>query len=248
MSEHDELPQDERISALYRMGEGREPPAHLDETIRREAQREIRRRRQRILWPSLATAAVLVLSFTLVLQVQDQGGLDGMPVTKERDRTASPSAPLDEAAAPLVAAPQAEGGAETSAVSDGAAQGVSAPREERKLKTDKPETLSRTAAPEPRAKQAPAAESDFESYDMERSEQSPVPERAGAGGVAPLLTAPVCGGILPDPDAAPEEWRRIYARLLQEQKTEQAECLREQFRLKFGRDVQDIGAGAEKPD
>jgi hypothetical protein len=247
MSEHDELPQDERISALYRMGQGRTPPAHLDEEIRREAQREIRRRRQRILWPSLATAAVLVLSFTLVLQLQDQGGLDGSPMTLEREPAAPSSAALPEQEVPRIAAPQTEGGAEVSAGADGAAQGVSAPREERKLKVSTPEVRSRTAAPEPRAEKAPAMESDFESYDMERSAEPPALEKAVVG-VAPLPAVPACGGILPAPDAAPEEWRRIYAQLRQQENQEQAECLQKQFRLKFGRDIQDLGAGAEKPD
>lgn len=227
MSEHDEMPQDERISALYRMAEGREPPAHLDEVIRREAQREIRRRRQRIIWPSLATAAVLVLSFTLVMQVQDQGGLDGMPMTLEREPTAPPSAPQrdkEKTAAPVV--------------SEGVAQEAVASQPERKLEASKRKVLSE-AEPDDSA-----ATNGFEFYTTLPATESQDQERDRnvLGGVAERE----CGGLLPGPDAAPEGWELIYARLQKEEKQEQAECLRQQFRLKFGRDLP--GGGTQKPD
>ena len=67
---------DEGISRLYRMGSRREPPAHVDREIKQAAQDAVPKRKPRFVWPSLATAAVLVLSLSLVLKVLDQKPLE----------------------------------------------------------------------------------------------------------------------------------------------------------------------------
>jgi len=67
---------DERISRLYKIGDGTEPPAHIDAEIKQAARDAAQNRKRNLVWPSLATAAVLVLSLSLMLKVMDQQPLE----------------------------------------------------------------------------------------------------------------------------------------------------------------------------
>ena len=67
---------DDRISRLYQMGEQPEPPEHLDRKIKSAAHAATSVKQKRFLWPSLATAAVLVLSISLVLKVLQQDPIE----------------------------------------------------------------------------------------------------------------------------------------------------------------------------
>lgn len=71
MSNNQDL-HDERISKLYQAGEQPEPPEHLDAEIKQAAKAALPTKKRRFTWPSLATAAVLVLSISLVLKVLQQ--------------------------------------------------------------------------------------------------------------------------------------------------------------------------------
>ncbi|MCP4127874.1 MAG: hypothetical protein GY753_12530, partial [Gammaproteobacteria bacterium] len=114
MSDNQDL-HDKRISRLYRMGSRTEPPKHINEVIIRAAHAAIPHSKRRFIRPSLATAAVLVLSISLVLKVLDQEPLEesvvqpmpttvpvteseaDIPVTKKsKERTAHPAALPDE--------------------------------------------------------------------------------------------------------------------------------------------------------
>jgi hypothetical protein len=63
---------DDHISRLYQMGEQPEPPEHLDREIKSAARDGIPNKKPKYIWPSLATAAVLVLSISMVLKVLQQ--------------------------------------------------------------------------------------------------------------------------------------------------------------------------------
>jgi len=67
---------DERISRLYKIGNGTQPPAHIDAEIKQAARDAAQNRKRSLVWPSLATAAVLVLSLSLMLKVLDQQPLE----------------------------------------------------------------------------------------------------------------------------------------------------------------------------
>ena len=75
MSDNSEL-HDERISKLYQLGDSSEPPSHLDRDIKQAARAATPAKKRRFVWPSLATAAVLVLSISLVLKVLQQPPLE----------------------------------------------------------------------------------------------------------------------------------------------------------------------------
>lgn len=80
---------DERISRLYKLGSQSEPPDHLDREIKQAAHAETPAKKRRYVWPSLATAAVLVLSISVVLKV-----LQHEPIQE----TVLESAPTNDAA------------------------------------------------------------------------------------------------------------------------------------------------------
>jgi hypothetical protein len=95
MSDNRDL-QDERISKLYKLGEQSEPPKHLDAEIKKAA-RATSPVKKSTLWPSLATAAVLVLSFSLILKVLEQKPLEeSMMDSATQDDSPSPNIMLQE--------------------------------------------------------------------------------------------------------------------------------------------------------
>jgi hypothetical protein len=61
-------PQEQRLNELYRNSRREQPSAKLDRRIRKAAKAAVNRRRNRWLW-TLSTAAILVLSFTLVIEM-----------------------------------------------------------------------------------------------------------------------------------------------------------------------------------
>jgi hypothetical protein len=89
---------DERISKLYRSGEKPEPPGHLDTEIKQAARAAAPTRKRRFAWPSLATAAVLVLSISLVLKVLQQEPLEDTVIgtSATNGDAISPNATLHE--------------------------------------------------------------------------------------------------------------------------------------------------------
>ncbi len=101
---------DERISRLYKQGNQAEPSADLDRQIIQAAREAVPKRKQRFIWPSLATAAVLVLSLSLVLKVLEQQPLEEsvmspvpsktegrvMAPTEEKELQEKAASPVDE--------------------------------------------------------------------------------------------------------------------------------------------------------
>lgn len=79
MSNNNDL-HDKHISKLYRLGGQPEPPEHLDREIKQAAHGEIPTRKHSLAWPSLATAAVMVLSISLVLKVLQQEPMENTVV------------------------------------------------------------------------------------------------------------------------------------------------------------------------
>ncbi|MCP4993406.1 MAG: hypothetical protein GY934_06425 [Gammaproteobacteria bacterium] len=111
---------DEHISKLYRAGSKGEPPKHIDQKITLAAHKAIPRRKRHFAWPSLATAAVLVLSISVVLKVLDQEPLEqsilepspnsqssGSDLKPDKELEQRPTAPVFEPAEERAAAPTA---------------------------------------------------------------------------------------------------------------------------------------------
>jgi hypothetical protein len=79
------------------MGEKPEPPNHLDKEIKNAAKATLPKKKHSYAWPSVATAAVLVLSITLVLKVMQQEPLVETTLnTISADDQGSPSIMLQE--------------------------------------------------------------------------------------------------------------------------------------------------------
>lgn len=89
MSERSD-PGDERILELYRRAPRPEPPERLDRAIRAAARAAVRRPRHPWLLPTLATAAVLVLTVNLVLV---RPALQDTDTVHERPAMPPPPAP-----------------------------------------------------------------------------------------------------------------------------------------------------------
>jgi hypothetical protein len=89
---------DDHISRLYQMGEQPEPPEHLDRKIKSAAHAATSVKQKRYLWPSLATAAVLVLSISLVLKVLQQEPMEDAVIgtSATNGDAISPNATLHE--------------------------------------------------------------------------------------------------------------------------------------------------------
>lgn len=91
MTEHDDELHDPRLTALYRRKGGEQPPARVDAEIRRAARAAVKRPAARRLWPSLATAAILVLGASVALKVFEQPELSRpQPVLPSVDRAPVP--------------------------------------------------------------------------------------------------------------------------------------------------------------
>lgn len=89
---------DERLSKLYNMGDSTEPPAHIDAEIKQTARDAVMNKKRSFAWPSLATAAVLVLSLSLMLKVLDQQPLEEsvMEPMQADDQAMTPEIMLQE--------------------------------------------------------------------------------------------------------------------------------------------------------
>ena len=101
MTERDDDLQDPRLSALYRRKDTDQPPARLDASIRRAARAAIPgKSATRRWWPSLASAAVLVLGVTVALKVFEQPTPELGPVEQFESAPAAPSVSDRPAAEP----------------------------------------------------------------------------------------------------------------------------------------------------
>jgi hypothetical protein len=94
------------LRALYRQTRNEQPSHMLDRRIRQAAMQQRQRRRPRWIW-GLSMAAVLVLSFSLVLQLGVQDA--GLPAEYEQDLhkplSSTPHEPPESAPAPAFAPP-----------------------------------------------------------------------------------------------------------------------------------------------
>jgi hypothetical protein len=91
MTEHDDDLHDPRLTALYQRKDGERPPARADALIRKAAHAAVKKPAARRLWPSLATAAILVLGVSVALKVFEQPdlqSLDRAPVEASRESRA----------------------------------------------------------------------------------------------------------------------------------------------------------------
>ncbi len=111
MTEHDDDLHDPRLTALYRRKDGEQPPAHLDAAIRKAAHAVVKRPASRRLWPSLATAALLVLGVSVALMVFDQPQLDRPAFDRsDPEQRSDEAARREEKTAPAEAPPAASFG------------------------------------------------------------------------------------------------------------------------------------------
>ncbi len=251
MSEQDDKLHDDRISKLYHLGSSGEPPAHLDNKIIDEAHRAASS--WHIPWPSLATAAVLMLSFTLLLKVMEQQPLDQvlLPETVELD-TATVPPPVVEGRGDMaveeaeVAAPPAPTPASTPIATPKAKviqhkqRSSVAPRRERK-KAETESEMAPAVAPAPAARYnspAPTALSvDSAAGAMQADEAvvaAPVAKAEKRVGGATAPKSWQCGAPLPAPELPAAAWQQLYTELLEQKKTAEAECLGELFEQRFG--------------
>ncbi len=247
MSEYDDNPHDEMISRLYRSGSSGEPPAHLDRKILDEAQRAVNRRQWIRAWPSLATAAVLVLSFTLLLRVLEQQPLDRPmqldekieqdvgeaenststdAVTDNFDMAAPPQAPAAPAIIRRKAArpePQQPAKAPERKLKV-EVEGRPASYIEPQLQYDKAEPPVGGSADAAQTKGAVVATPSAAAAAEEKSrrEMEAAPEVKG------------CGVDLPVAGLPASAWQQLYKELLDQGKSEQARCLMETFESQFG--------------
>jgi hypothetical protein len=247
MSEHNDNPHDEQISRLYRLGSSGEPPAHLDRKILDQAQRTTSRWRRIKPWHSLATAAVLVLSFSLLLQVMEQQPLDRSIMHEEEvllDRDIAPvSQEMDDGAGVFkeegeVVAPPLPKAAPSEKLEAGtilkSRDGAPVPSKAKRKEAAVEELRIQVAAP-PAVFSAPASSTEgFVGGAMQADE-------AAAEPVVKLerkLDSEGCGIALPIEGSPVESWQQLYRELLEQEKREQAECLREIYEQRFGQQLE----------
>jgi hypothetical protein len=251
MSEHNDNPHDEQISRLYRLGSSGEPPSHLDRKILDEAQRAVSRWKRIRPWPSLATAAVLVLSFSLLLRVMEHEPLDQISLPQEEIL-------LDAAIAPV--SQEAESDAEattegvevapppsTPAATSGFKAGTMRPREsspvpaKTKRKEAAVEKLQTPVAAPPAVFSAPAPAPLTEGFigganqaDQAAAEPAAKLERK----MDTFDESDGCGVVLPSEEAPASSWQQLYRELLEQEQREQAECLRQIYEQRFGHQLE----------
>ncbi len=251
MSEQNDNPHDELISRLYRLGSSGEPPAHLDQTILDEAQRAAGRWKRVRSWPALATAAVLVLSFSLILRVIEQQPIDRAMVPSEStfDAVIAPvsegagddaDAVTDEikmAAPPLPMSPQSaapDSRAEATQSMDKSSMEVL----QKRKKVVAKERMATAAAP-PDLYSAPAAVVNGMVGAMHADEATAVlPAKPEQEMEKDIAQSENCGVALPAAGLPTTAWQQLYRELLEQEKIGQAECLREVFEQRFGHQLE----------
>ncbi len=242
---------DERISKLYKMGGNSEPPVHIDNDIKRAARADIPNRWRSYAWPSMATAAVLVLSISLVLKVLNQQPLEEsvMKTMPADGRTIAPTVRLQESK---------EKAAKTR---DNEKKML-----ERKASTAKFRAINQSVAPAPSETEEAAH---FEAAPAKPDELSPRKKRVlkrdimpRASTTAPAMnidqddvTAPKsaigevqsspmqkldCSGItLPDSDSS-DLWIKLHHNAMKQGQLSAARCLKRAYQARFNQTIPEV--------
>ncbi len=246
---------DKRISRLYRMGSKTEPPKHIDEEITRTAHNAIPGRKRRFIRPSLATAAVLVLSISLVLKVLNQEPLEESVMDPTPTDQGSGMNSLPEPETDTLEADFAEEKAATPAamMQDADTSRVIKPTQQPPRSTPK-----EYRATEPGRKAPPA----FKQDDAVGAAQiAPAPtkkaraklqkksrmqqelggrllrqkQKAIAPATSGMLEGLDCKAIpLPDSNSV-AEWYRLYKAAMEQGQEQNAKCLKQAFFTRFGK-------------
>jgi hypothetical protein len=247
MSEHNDNPHDEQISRLYRLGSSGEPPSHLDRKILDEAQRAVSRWKRIRSWPSLATAAVLVLSFSLLLKVLEERPLDRSllqeesieidavaPVSQDMDGGADAVKEEGETVAPPQ--PKAEPSEEFETGSMRSREDIPVPAKTKRKEAAVEKLQAPVAAP-PAVFSAPAPAPLTDGFigganqaDQAAAEPAAKLERK----MDTFDESDGCGVVLPSEEAPASSWQQLYRELLEQEQREQAECLRQIYEQRFG--------------
>ncbi len=204
---------DERISRLYKMGADTEPPAHIDAEIKQAAWIAATKKRS-YAWPSLATAAVLVLSISLVLKVLNQQPLE--------EQMMEP-APMDDRIAPSVIMHESK-------------EKALAPAP---MRRDKEPPAPQTQPDRFKARQlmkAPASHSIGKKSEGV-AEPDAVHDEA-VGGVTSFSMRPSGCDETPLPDTDSKyEWIKLYQRAMEQGRLDAARCLRQAYQDRFNQTI-----------
>ncbi len=251
MSDDQDL-HDKRISRLYRMGSGTEPPKHINEVIIRAAHAAISSRKQRFIRPSLATAAVLVLSISLVLKVLNQE-----PLEESVMESLPTTAPLTESEADVpVAEKSEERVAPPAALPDEGRSEATKPPQPTRMKSDEYRAIEpkREAPPAikgddtlgaaqiaPAASKKEGAKPQKKSY-MRREPGRPLlrqKQKSMAPAPSSILDRLDCTTIpLPDSDSI-AEWYHLHKAAVEQGQAQTANCLQQAFFTRFGKPLPD---------
>jgi hypothetical protein len=220
MSDNHDL-HDERISKLYRMGSKEEPPKQLDDKIIQAARRTGPTRKARFNWPTLASAAVLVLSISLVLKVLNRAPLEeSLP-----ESLPTKSNPAPSSAPELKMRARASSPAPASALRDheadsmGAAQFKSVPSGEDKMEPSEKRVLQPEAA----------------ANTIDNSPKAVISKTK--------RKKLACSAVPMPESASMEVWQQQYQTALEQGQTKTAECLKHGYYRKFGQAM----PGLEQP-
>ncbi len=208
---------DERISWLYKMGDGTEPPVRIDAVIKQAARDSVSGKKRSYTWPSLATAAVLVLSISLVLKVLNQQPLEDavMEPMPADEYATSPGVILQERKEMDLAPVQT--------------------LEKRKKMDQEAPTPQRYRALKQKAAPAPPQPRSEGAAQLDAIPEAPVGESAPSN--ARQID---CGHIqLPDTDSR-EEWIKQYRRAVEQGLPEIARCLQRAYRIRFNQEIPEL--------
>lgn len=204
---------DEHISRLYKLGDGTGPPPHLDMEIRQAAHAAVAHKKRGYLWPSLATAAVLVLSISLVLKVVNQQPLEE-PLLEAIP--ASETVPTPE-----VRKQESEDKADREAFRAKRLRIAPVPRELRGETEGSAQTQPATA---------PAGALMYQ--DLEKGLKHEEDAGVARSSVGRRLD---CGAVPLPEGGSEEEWVRQYRQAMEQGRLETARCLRQAYQARFGR-------------
>lgn len=215
MSDNHDL-HDEHISKLYRMGSKDQPSKQLDDKIIQAARRYNPARKSRFDWPSLASAAVLVLSIGLVLKVLTQAPLEESlqesNLTKHGS-TPPPALELRMEQTTRVPTPVIQDRANNSM---GAARFKSAPAGKNRIEINQRKLLQPEAAPNA----------------MYTSPESDISKAKKGNLDCSIVPLPESNSI--------ETWQQQYQTALKQGQNMTAECIKQGFLHKFGQDMPKI--------
>ncbi len=220
MSDNHDL-HDERISQLYRTGSRDEPPKQLDDKIIQAARRRNPTSKLRFYWPSLASAAVLVLSISLVLKVLNRAPLEESllePASTQDSATPLPPAPAQRLQ-----------------------EGASAPSPA--IQDHESGTLSAD-----RFKSAPSGEDKIESDESGLLQPEATPNTSDSGPQPALSKAKrkrlACSDVPLPESASMDVWQQQFQTAIKQGQSKTAECLKQGYYRKFGQ----VMPGQEQPE